>query len=221
MQDEAVSFLKSQDADIIVLQEAFNGESSLLDARYRTVQVIKEQLNLPYASFSPNREQPHTSDTSALIGNSIISRYPILSSDSSVDEYNLQHAVVSTPAGEVNVFNLHGSWDLDGNKFSLIRQKMSRDVIAAIENQKKVILAGDTNAKPTNKAIVAITEYLKSVFGHELTTTFNMRRKDNKGYASAAVDMIFVGPDIGIIERSCPDVDVSDHLPLVAILNIE
>jgi endonuclease/exonuclease/phosphatase family metal-dependent hydrolase len=47
-----------------------------------------------------------------------------------------------------------------------------------------------------------------------------MHRKDNPGYATAAVDMLFVSPGIKIIDRQCPDVDISDHLPVVATLEV-
>jgi endonuclease/exonuclease/phosphatase family metal-dependent hydrolase len=56
------------------------------------------------------------------------------------------------------------------------------------------------------------------VFGEELKTTFNMKHKDNPGYATAAVDMMFISPDIKVSEKACPEVDVSDHLPLVVQL---
>lgn len=220
LQDSAINFLKEQNADIIVLQEVFNGEESALDRRYRTLQIIKERLGFPYEDFVPNHDQP---DNNAPIGNAIISRFPIVSplSGDYLDHsrfYNLQHVTIDAPTDMIDVFNLHGAWDLDGDNFSPVRQEMSHQILEAIKNKKNVILAGDTNAKPTNKAIMAINERLKSVFGNELTTTFNMRHKDDEGYASAAVDMMFVSPHILVIEHICPNVDISDHLPLVASL---
>lgn len=226
-QDAAISFLKEHDADIILLQEAFNGKSISLDARHRTVQVLKEQLSLPYEGFVPNFDQQ---EESAQIGNAIISRFPIMSSNAygskvaSTSEhsysYNLQHVILETLEGKVDILNLHGVWDLDGDNFSPLRRDMSDRIIGLTANKRYVILAGDTNAKPTNRAIIAIGEHLKSVFGNKLTTTFNMRHKDNPGYASAAVDMIFVSGTIQVVESSCPEVDISDHLPLVATLKI-
>ena len=48
-----------------------------------------------------------------------------------------------------------------------------------------------------------------------------MKHNDKGGYATAAVDMIFVSPNIKIIEHDCPDVDISDHLPLVTTMSID
>jgi len=226
-----MSFLKAQDADLIVLQEAFNGEDATLEPRYRTMQVLKSKLDLPYESFAPDYDQP---DESAQIGNAIISRFPITSrviEDSSFcrehgvtndpnHSYNLQHVVINTPMHDLDLFNLHGVWDLDGDKFSLKRKAMSRHILEVVKDKERVILAGDTNARPTNKAMIIIGEHLESVFGNELTTTFNMKHKDDEGYASSAVDMIFVSPGMQVVERNCLDVDISDHLPLVMTVDI-
>jgi endonuclease/exonuclease/phosphatase family metal-dependent hydrolase len=64
----------------------------------------------------------------------------------------------------------------------------------------------------------AIEEHLTSVFGNSLTTTFNMRRKENPGYATAAVDLMYISNDLRVTGKDCPDVDISDHLPLVVTL---
>jgi endonuclease/exonuclease/phosphatase family metal-dependent hydrolase len=237
LQDKVMAFLEAQDADIVVLQEVFNGEDPTLAVQHRTVQVLKERLGLPYEKFAPEYRDYDQTGGKAQVGNAIFSRFPITSSTITAfipytEDYrdvpgnihncpcSLQHATLDTPVGKVNVFNIHGVWDLNGDNLSPLRQKMSNLVIDAIKDKKNVILAGDTNAKPTNKAMIAIEQHLKSVFGHELTTTFNMRHKDNPGYATAVVDMMFVSPNIQVIEHECPDVDVSDHMPLRATLEI-
>ena len=81
-------------------------------------------------------------------------------------------------------------------------------------------MAGDTNAKASNVIWQRLEEHLKSVFGWELKTTFNMRHKDNPGYALAAVDLMFISPNIAVIDKAALDADVSDHLPLVVTLDI-
>ncbi len=98
---------------------------------------------------------------------------------------------------------------------------MSDKIIEAITDVPNVILGGDTNARPTNKAMMAIEEHLDSVFGTELTTTFNMERKHNPGYATSVVDMLFVSSNISVQSHSCPDVDISDHLPLIVTFKVQ
>lgn len=238
--DEIVAFLKVQDADVVVMQEVYNGEDPRLDKRYRSMQELSRELGYRYQDFVPDYRDFDVTDGKAQRGNGILSKFPLTSHppvyfDTPYSETyrdvpdqfpdcprNLQHVIVETSAGSVDVFNIQGVWDLDGDNYSDKRRKMAQTVIDEVKNLPHVILAGDTNAKPTNRAIIDIEQHLKSVFEKdELQSTFNMRRKDNPGYATAAVDMILVSPSIEVVEKSCPDVDVSDHLPLVAVVEIQ
>jgi endonuclease/exonuclease/phosphatase family metal-dependent hydrolase len=238
LQEEYLQFLKAQDADILLLQEVNNGEDAKLKPQYRSMQVLKQQLKYPYEIFVPEYLDITHTDGKAQTGNAILSKFPITSSDITdflpyTEEYqdvegnyhncpyNMLHVTLDTPVGKLEVFNMHGVWDLDGDNFSPLRQKMSKLVISAVEGKERVILAGDTNARPTNKAMVAIGEHLRSVFGHELKSTFNMRHKENPGYATSVVDAMYVSSDIEVLEHDCPDVNVSDHMPLTARLRVK
>ncbi|MDB5175499.1 MAG: endonuclease [Candidatus Saccharibacteria bacterium] len=235
--DKAVDFLKLENPDILFLQEVYGQNAPESDNQFRTLEILQNTLQLSHSYFIPGLRH-RREEGKFLIGNAIFSRYPIIRStavffnapyndDFVVDpKYNhmyphtLQHVVIDTPDGEVNAFNIHGTWDLDGDNYSEQRKQMSQAIIRAVESKPHVILAGDTNAKPTNQAMRRVEQHLTSVFGDSLKTTFNMSRKNNPGYASAAVDMMFVGHDITIVERKCPNVDVSDHLPLVVTLDV-
>lgn len=236
--DEIIQFLAEQDADIVLLQEVYNSKDSNLKKKYRSVTIFQEKLAYQYFNFAPAHLDIY--DFGKVVqGNLVLSKFPIIDSDSIffAEPYgerdpfdseawpktprNLQHVVLSSPGGELNVFNFHGVWDLEGDSYSTERQKMSQSVIGSTKGKKNVILAGDTNAKPTNKAIREIERYLISVFGNKLTTTFNMRRKENPGYATAAVDMIFVSSNIEVLDRGCIDIDLSDHLPVMATFQIK
>jgi len=232
-------FLKQQNADIVALQEVYNGEDQDIPEQYRSMEVLKRELGLPYADFVPDYLDFDRTNGKAQRGNAIVSRFPITAyppmyfNEPYSETYrdvpaefpncprSLQRVSLATPAGDVNVFNIQGVWDLDGDNFSQKRENMANMVVSAIQGLPNVILAGDTNAKPTNKAIKLIEEHLKNVFTQNPISTFNMRRKDNPGYATAAVDMILVSPNITVLSSECPDVDISDHLPLVAKLEIK
>ena len=97
---------------------------------------------------------------------------------------------------------------------------MSQKIVNNLQGKEHVILAGDFNLQPNTQTISNIEKQLKNVFRGELKTTFNMKRKDNPGYASAVVDMIFVSKHIKILKHYCPNVDVSDHLPLVCVFEV-
>lgn len=232
-----LDFLKATDADIMLLQEVHSGVLGL-EPRLRTMQYFHEQLSYPFSAFYPHyRDFDNTPDGSSYSGDAVFSRWPIVETravyydldytETYRDSFenaplcpgSLGHAVIKTPAGSINIYNLHGPVDNDGERFNEARRKMSDAIIAETTDKGRLILAGDTNARPANEAIRRIS-HLNNVFGDELTSTFNMKRKTLPGYATAAVDMMFVSPDVKVIKKQCPAVEVSDHLPLVVEVEI-
>lgn len=235
---EIIAFLESQDADVVALQEVYNGTSPELEERYRSMAVLRQALGYPYDNYA--QSFIHDSPTGMIPqGNGILSKLPIKDhaatflTEPTKESYQdvpaewpvlprmLQHVVLDAGRININLFNIHGVWDMDGDNYSPQRQRMSEITLEKITGLANVVLCGDTNAKPSNQAFQAIEAQLKPVFDPPLITTFNMRRKDNPGYATAAVDLMFISPAIAVISRDCPDVDISDHLPLVVTLQID
>ena len=235
---EALEFLRDQDADIIALQEVHDGHGLNLADRHRSMQVLREELDYTYDDFAQAfiLSQP---EGKIPFGSAILSKFPL--KQSSVDFFVeatrpyyqdvpkqwpilprlLQGTKITVPRHEVNFFNIQGVWDLAGDHDSPARHRMADTILKATAGKPNVIVAGDTNAKPTNPAMRRLEGPLKSVFGDELKTTFNMRRKDNPGYATAAVDLMYVSSNVKVVSKDVPDVDVSDHLPLVVTLQID
>lgn len=236
--DEIVDFLKSEDPHVVNIQEVYNGQSESLPKGYRAYSLIKNGMrNLKWGNFAA------TFDDLLEIGkiprgNAILSSFEITKNDVTfydvpfgeianergLDNWiqvprNLQHVRLNIEGQIVDVFNTQGIWGNDGEDNER-RLNMGKIIIDQIQSLPNVILAGDFNLRPQTKTILNIENHLKNVFKNELKTTFNMRQKDNPGYATAVVDMIFVSPNIEIVDHYCPDVDISDHLPLVAILEI-
>ncbi len=238
--DNIVKFLHEQDADIILLQEVLQSSDQTLPVQYRSFDALREKLGFPYGDFVPIlTDRFPWGDIPN--GHAVLSKYPIASSGVSyfdnqesadvarlpfdpsswpVTPRGLQAITVDTPNGELNILNLQGVWDLDGDNVSPQRQKMRDIILAQAADKPHVIIAGDTNAKHTNPVMRDIEGQYDSVFGDSLKTTFNMKRKDNPGYATAVVDMIYISHDLLVTDRACPNVDISDHLPLVATLEI-
>ena len=230
-----LQFLQKHDADIVMLQEVYDGTASHLPERFRSLQALRQ---LPYAhrSFFADFLENNREGEKYRRGNAILSKFPIVKEEAIFfnhqyrEDYihipenalecprHIQYAVIKTPKHDLNLFNIHGIWDLDGDNFSPARRAMSAAIINAIRNKEHVILAGDTNARPTNKAIKNIEPYLKNVFHEDVRSTFNLARKNHPGYASSVVDMMFTDHSTQVISKECPEVDISDHLPLVATL---
>jgi len=234
--DAILQFLEQEDADIIALQEVYDSKDLTLADKYRSIEVIRQHLGSAYhfdfaPAFLDNRKEGKI-----VQGNAVFSKFPIKSSNVTFfnepyrEDYtevpanfpscprNLEHVVLQADARDIHIFNLQGVWDLDGDNYSERRQKMSEKIIDAVKGKTNVIFAGDTNSKPTNKAMRDIEQYLVSVFGDTLKSSFNMRRKTNPGYATAAVDLMYVSPDVQVLSHECRDIDISDHLPLIAKL---
>jgi len=237
--DKVVGFLKQEDADIVCLQEVFNSKNKNLIRRFRTVQEFKKtfpEYNVFYSPEFLGKFGDHWLDT----GNMIMSKHKLVAKktiylkgeygkylefphekDFSTHPKNMQHAQIKVGTKVLNVFNLHGIWGLDGED-NPNRLQMADIIVKEVKNNKRLILSGDFNVRPNTKTIGKIEKHLVNVFKDELKTTFNIKRKtkDKKGYAKSVVDMVFISSDIKVVDHQCPQVDVSDHLPLVCVFDI-
>lgn len=231
-----LDFLKREDADVVALQEVYGSDDKQLPVKYRSLEALAP-LGYPYHDYAPAYKERRDE---GLIpqGNAVISKFPIIDRSArfmfepTQAEYVdireqfpilprvLQGVWLDTPDGELNVYNLHGVWDLAGSRYSPERQKMADIIIKEVKDKQNVVLTGDSNAGADNRLFTEISRYLDNAFGPELKSTFNMRQKSDPGYATAAVDIMYASPDIEVLKHSCPDVDVSDHLPLVATLKL-
>lgn len=236
MFDNLVKFVKDEKPDIAFFQEVYDGHDESTERRFRAFEEFKKEFDfLPHAVFEPSLFD--TSRGSIGWGNAVFSRFPILSSKAIFFEYpladfslgkghdpyfvprNLQCVEIDLSGKTLYGFNIHGVWDKHGDD-SPRRFQMLEVVKSAIQGKSPSILAGDTNLKPNTEFAKTIEETLLSVFGNNLSSTFNMKHKTKPGYATAVVDMIFVSLDIKVLEKRMPIVDVSDHMPLVAVLEV-
>lgn len=236
---QILEYVRGEDPDIIALQEVYDGIHVGLSDKYRTVEVFKQTKIFPYVFYSPafldTKPEGNISQ-----GNAIFSKYPIIFGktifydvpygkryENRTDEYpfnprNLQRVVVRLKNQDLHVFNTQGIWGLDGGDNER-RLKMSEIIANEIKDKQNVILAGDFNLRPNTKTIQNIEKKLVNIFKDELKTTFNIKRKAKfmEGYSKAVVDMIFTSTSMHIIDHYCPEVDISDHLPLVILFEIE
>lgn len=230
-----VTFFQNERADILFLQEIFNGHEARTD-RYQAFSTLRRELGYPYSSFAA--ECLYNLDVGRIPhGNAIFSKFPIVGEKivffdepyredyvDAPENYehhprNVQQVVVQEHGITFHLFNTHGIWELSG-KDNERHLSMSRTIVGEIADKERVILAGDFNLPPNTQTIRHIEDHLTSVFGDTLTTTFNMKRKDNPDYGKVVVDMIFISPDLTVIERDCPQVDVSDHYPLICTVDL-
>lgn len=236
--DNLVEFIHKEDPDIAFFQEIYGSENEKLEKRYRTISLFEKEFpKLTYHMFGPTVID---STTKAPEGKAIFSKLPLEGNkvyffNGKLKEHDLQihdpfaaeipegmlESTVVLNGKKVWLYSWHGVWEKLGHD-TKARFKMQDIIVGALKGKERIILAGDTNLNPDTQFVANIQEKLgiKSVFGESLVSTFNMKHKTNPGFATAVVDMIFTTPNIKVVDKYQPDDDVSDHKPLVAILEV-
>lgn len=233
--DEILAFIRAENPDVIALQEVYDGHDPNWERKYRSMDELRAALGYPHEHFGPTFLE--IKDFGKIEqGNAVLSRVPILKSDVVFFDVpygereeipvnfpttprSLEHVVLDVGGTQLNVFNTQGVWGEDGRD-SERRINMGRVIAEEVAGKDRVILAGDFNVNPDTETIAQIERELTNVFKGELVTTFNMKHKTNGGFATAVVDMIFVSPEMKVLDHRCPAVNVTDHLPLVATIEI-
>jgi endonuclease/exonuclease/phosphatase family metal-dependent hydrolase len=233
------SFLRDQSADIVLLQEVYHTTNpEIFEKNLRTFTALSDELDYPYAHFSPafiekignnqiEQGQAIFSQLPLQPFNTVFYDVPYGQRVNTLKEFpntprSLQHLALELDEEQLHIFNTQGIWGRDGDD-SPRRLAMAQTILVEIDKlppTAPVLLAGDFNVKESTQTIAMIESKLKNVFEHTLQTTFNMRQKNHPGYATAVVDMMFVSHNVQVESYVCPNVDISDHLPLVATINI-
>ncbi len=239
--DQAHDFLQRQRADLMFLQEAYNGNDLNIKKRFRTVEIFKATFPQHQTCFSPVFLDKREGEGSIQAGQLIISKFPLSNTraihiDTPFGEYDhdsiedfsdfptmLQTTFAKIGNKHVKLLNIHGPVNNDGTADTNRRLRMREVILEEIKDQKNVILSGDFNVQAKTQTIKGIEQKLINIFKDDLTTSFNVKQKNLEkfpGFANAVVDMMFISPEIKVINKSCPQVDISDHLPLVATLDV-
>jgi len=237
--EKALDFLVQERPDIACLQEVHDGHDPSFDLGFRGLDLLKANLDLPNYHYAPAFYEKRYYNQKIIQGTAIFSRWPIMNSkvtfinrafedfdglEGPKDFFNLPRAIqeVKIQAEDkiLNVFNTHGIWGEDG-KDNPERLKFSQAVIDQVRGKDKIILSGDFNVNEGTRSISMIDEVLNNVFKEDKRkSSFNMKRKTDPGYGTAVVDFIFTSHDIKVLSHKMPQVDVTDHLPLIAELEI-
>lgn len=233
--EKALPFLQQQAADIYFLQEAYDGKAEHLEPRFRTVEILKQTFSTHYAYFSATYLDTRGADGKIGDGQLLLSRWPLnrpemlffdvpfgeYDQDATVDFSHFpaaaQKASITVDGKNITLLNVHGPVNNNGAEDSARRQAMRQTLLNNLGEYS--IVAGDFNVPHTSVTYQVLEQQLTNVFKDKLTTTFSLGRKDlvkYPGYATAAVDSIFVTPNFKVVATQAPDVDISDHRPLIA-----
>lgn len=126
---------------------------------------------------------------------------------------NIQYLSLISGKQKFTVCNLHGIWLKTGKNDSPARLKQSTKIKKFLDGQTgKKILCGDFNLGINTKSIKILENNLRNLIKeYSIKTT---RNKHFPGWEKFA-DYTFVSPDINIKSFQVPDVDISDHLPMI------
>ncbi|OHB18584.1 MAG: hypothetical protein A2666_01265 [Parcubacteria group bacterium RIFCSPHIGHO2_01_FULL_47_10b] len=236
---ELIAFLRAQSADIIALQEVYDGDGIRLPRHYAFLSILRRELEprgYAYCAFAPAfaMQSPYGPIPQ---GNAVLSRYPLTPQetifyDVPFDPFyqcpddpectkgdfsrlprNLQHVIVDVKGTLVHAFNTQGIWGTDGND-NKRRLKQSKIICDAIAEQPHVILSGDFNVAESTESIAMLQQALHDPFQSKRTTSFNMRHKPaGSGFSTAVIDFVMVSRDFEVTHYEQPEINVSDHLP--------
>lgn len=125
---------------------------------------------------------------------------------------SLQRLQFNSEGRIYNIFNFHGMWITTGKgdtAYRIMQSEQLRKIIDGSEGAK--IFCCDLNIEPGTKSLAILTEGNIDLVQKFVITSTRSRSKGR----SEIVDYVIVSPEVDVASFEVPDVEVSDHLPLV------
>ncbi|MEN6454500.1 MAG: endonuclease/exonuclease/phosphatase family protein [Prolixibacteraceae bacterium] len=215
--EELADFIKSQDPDIVALQEVDvrtfrdraphqHGKDFITELGYRTGMLTAYAKTIPYAG--------------GYYGIGILSKYPMSETkrimlpmpEGAKEQRAMLLANVELPDGKVFTFV---STHLDYPSSSVRQAQVEALTMALKGNPYPMIVAGDFNAHPDSPEISKGMAEWKQVTSSDFTIPASGPK--------AKIDYIFCYPAQAwtVLSASTPKVTLSDHLPVNAVLQPE
>jgi len=128
-----------------------------------------------------------------------------------------------TKIENINLANVHGlTWNTDDKLDTPLRLEQSQNIIDfMVKNDGPKIIGGDFNLDLNTESVRMFEKngYRNLISEFNIKTTRNHLVWDKYPDKQMYADFVFVSPEIKVKSFEVPDVEVSDHLPL--ILEIE
>ncbi len=126
--------------------------------------------------------------------------------------------------GVLHILNYHGISQPKNKLDSEERIHQSKDILSYYADKKgSKILGGDFNFLPETEAYRTLSEggYRELVQEYKVPTTRNHLYWDNRPQKHLFSDYIFVSKDVDVKGLLVPEVEVSDHLPLILEIGVD
>lgn len=237
-----MNFLERENADILHLQEVYQNPEHKYFKKpsFNCFEYIQEKFVYPFSAKSKEFFMDAEGEK-IVIGNATFSRFEIVDQEviqfrghktfdynfySTQKPVNFTEAPYNALLSNIKIgkeiitsINVHGVWGFDG--YDNPRRLSMRDELKKyFDPQTPVILSGDFNTELKTETMQGLSKGLHNPFEGQLETTFNVIQKNHPGFEHSLVDHFFVSRHFKVLEAYQPQVDISDHLPLVATLEI-
>ncbi len=227
-------FFKNTDADVICMQEVINSNDTTLHVSrlwFDTSRILRANPEFKYYQYFPNWSSD-IADGSFQMGNFVISKVPIVSTDSVfINGQYTEHSILTqTPSNNsaVNIVKLengitvvchHGFWRKDplGDEDSLKAFANVEKVVRPLSEQGPLVMCGDLNIIHESPCFKHLN-YLRDLTDeNKVETTLSGARLDLK----VPCDHILVNDEIEVKDfKVLPDI-ISDHFALEAEIEIK
>ena len=233
-----LDFLKSQEPDIISMQEVTAGELNLCDRNLDLFKYFKKELGLNGVVDKVTR--PADAKDSYL-GNAVFSRFEITNSEvlalktfegitlakiDMVENFplfsrHLISAECTVYGRKVHAISWHGAWTAPPTDTDeTLRQ--AKEVAAFLKNLKgSFILGCDMNAVPQGKTAGLINRVDNNLMMNSGVLQTNHPKIHKIAPRGFLIDYIFTSPHFKLKKLEVPEVTISDHLPVIAELEFD
>lgn len=230
-----IEFIKAKNPDIFTLQEVTINITKHVPGGIDLKEEFKQTFAPNYKGvYAPINEKIENGKRTGF-GNMIFSKFPILDykvhyllkSLGWADNYeeqsrNLLEVKINIDNQSLSVFTTHLAYS---PKFvdTSIKLEEAKKIVRIVKNKENFILAGDFNATP-NTEVIATIKSLGSYIDSKNRPTWTKHPFSYKGFKvnrlAWKLDYIFLSPNLYCKKLDIPDIDISDHLPLIAEIKI-
>ncbi len=236
--DTLVDFLRKEKPDFVSMQEVSSGWMNLgTDKTLNLFEYLKAELGY-YGAFCNDFKM--IAHPESVQGNVVLSRYPISSNQQVIlsafrpitdEEFvdpaifpqlprSILDATVDISGRQIHVLSVHGAWTAPpiDTPETLRQADLIKKHLEGLS--EPFIMGGDLNTTPDKQVIGQISKAANNlVTGSDIKYTTHPTVHKIAPRA-LLVDYIFASPEFKKIRIDAPEILVSDHLPVVAELEL-
>jgi len=206
----------AQDTDVFCLQEAYEKTKWLCKDILLNYNMVADCKYLSDTDYFPQATYLKK-DTNILFSETLLLNTP----GTGLALYT--HIQINDR--DVHICNVHGVSEPGDKLDNVGRLRQSREIIERFRSLEGIkIIGGDFNLELNTKSLKMFEEsgYRNLISEYKVLTTRNKfvweRFPESKQYFS---DYVFVNRGLKVKEFSVPDVEVSDHLPMILVVDLD